>query len=106
MNAPRFREHGAKGESEARHEDPGLDCADVSEGGLRGEGGVQAEDDDSWVAEETAHYDEIIQIWRRHLDLSGNDFYTLVWWQRSQTEMDFQKWSVFLGLDFKMKSVR
>ena len=47
MNAPRFREHGAKGESEARHEDPGLDCADVSEGGLRGEGGVQAEDDDS-----------------------------------------------------------
>ena len=85
MNAPGFREHRAEGESEARHEDPGLDGADVSEGGLRGERRVEAEDDHSGVAEQTADYYQIIQIWRRHLDLSGNNFYTLVWQQRTQT---------------------
>ena len=46
MNPPGFGEHRAKGEGEAGHEDPGLDCADVSKGRLRGERRVQAEDDD------------------------------------------------------------
>lgn len=57
MDSPCFREHWAEGESEAGHEDPGLDCADVPEGWLRGEGGVKAEDDDTGVAEKTTHND-------------------------------------------------
>ena len=71
MNAPRFREHGAKGESEARHEDPSLDCADVSEGRLRGEGGVQPQDDHRGVAQEAANDDQVVQVGRGHLDLPG-----------------------------------
>ena len=69
MNPPGFREHRAEGESKAGHENPGLDGADVSESRLRGEGRVQAEDDDPGVAEETAHYYQVIQVRRRHLDL-------------------------------------
>ena len=78
MNAPCFRKHRSEGESEARHQDPGLDCADISEGWLGGEGGVEPEDDHPRVAEQTADYYQIIQIRRRHLDLSGNNVSTLV----------------------------
>ena len=34
VNPPGLGEHRAKGEGEAGHEDPGLDCADVAEGRL------------------------------------------------------------------------
>ena len=45
MDAPSLGEHGAEGEGEAGHEDPGLGGADVGEGVHRGDGGVQAQDD-------------------------------------------------------------
>ena len=69
MNPPGFRKHRAEGEGKAGHENPGLDSADVSESRLRGERRVQAEDDDPGVAEETAHYDQVVQVRRGHLDL-------------------------------------
>ena len=78
MNPPGFREHRPKGEREPGHEDPGLDSADVSEGRLWGERRVQAEDDDPGVAEETAHYYQVIQVRRRHLDLPDKNFNILI----------------------------
>ena len=74
MDSPSFREHGAKAECEASHEDPGLHCADVSEGWLRGERGVETQDDDTGVAEETSNNYQIIQVWRGHLNLSEKDY--------------------------------
>ena len=69
MNPPGLGEHRAEGEREAGHEHPGLDRADVAEGRLRGEGGVQPQDDHRGVAQEAANDDQVVQIWRRHLDL-------------------------------------
>lgn len=47
-----------------------LHCADVTEGGFRGEAGVEAEDDDAGVAEEAAHDDQVVQVGGGHFDLS------------------------------------
>ena len=64
VNPPGLGEHRSEGEGEAGHEDPGLDRADVAEGRLRGEGGVQAQDDHRGVAQEAADDDQVVQVWR------------------------------------------
>ena len=69
MNPPGLGEHRAEGEGEAGHEDPGLDRADVAEGRLWREGGVQAQDDHRGVAQEAAHDDQVVQVGRGHFDL-------------------------------------
>ncbi len=69
VNPPGLGEHRAEGQGEAGHEDPGLDRADVAEGRLRGEGGVQPQDDHRGVAQEAANDDQVVQVGRGHLDL-------------------------------------
>ena len=69
VDAPRFGEHGAEGEREARHEKPRSPCANVGEEGDRGQLTVQPQENDTHVGEHAAHDDQVVQVRTGHFDI-------------------------------------
>lgn len=69
--APRFREHGAEGQRETGHQQPRSGRANIRERRHARQLRIQSEKDNAAVGQHAADDNEVVQMRRRHFDVSA-----------------------------------
>ena len=71
VDAPRFGEHGTKGQREAGHQSPDAGRTNHRQRRFAGQSRVQAEQNDARVRQKAADDDHVVQVRAGHFDVPG-----------------------------------